>query len=127
VAERLAFEHGYGALVTGESLGQVASQTLENLSCVEAAVSILVLRPLIGLDKAEIVAVARRIGTYDISILPYEDCCTLFAPKNPVTRARRGRVEQLEQRLDVEGLIAAALNQMEIFSVAETMTEEVGR
>lgn len=126
VAERLAFEHGYGALVTGESLGQVASQTLENLSCVEAAVSILVLRPLIGLDKAEIVALARRIGTYDISILPYEDCCTLFAPKNPVTRARRDRVEQLEQRLDVGGLIAAALNGTEIFSVGETVTEEVG-
>lgn len=127
VAERLAIEHEYGALVTGESLGQVASQTLENLSCVNAAVSILVLRPLIGLDKAEIVALARRIGTYDISILPYEDCCTLFAPKNPVTRARRDRVEQLERRLDVEGLIAAALSQTEVFSVAETMTEEVGR
>lgn len=127
VAERLATEHGYGALVTGESLGQVASQTLENLSCVDAAVNILVLRPLIGLDKAEIVTLARRIGTYDISILPYEDCCTLFAPKKPVTRARRDRVEQLEQRLDVERLIAAALSRTEVFSVAETMTEQVVR
>ncbi|HXF03964.1 MAG TPA: tRNA uracil 4-sulfurtransferase ThiI [Blastocatellia bacterium] len=127
VAERLATEHGYGALVTGESLGQVASQTLENLSCVDAAVNILVLRPLIGLDKAEIVTLARRIGTYDISILPYEDCCTLFAPKKPVTRARRDRVEQLEQRLDVERLIAAALSRTEVFSVTETMTEQVVR
>lgn len=127
VAERLALEHSYGALVTGESLGQVASQTLENLTCVEAAVNILVLRPLIGLDKAEIVALARRIGTFDISILPYEDCCTLFAPRHPATRARRDRVEQLEKKLGVEGLIATALNQMEIVSVAETVTEVVGR
>lgn len=125
VAERLALEHGYGALVTGESLGQVASQTLENLTCVDAAVDILVLRPLIGLDKAEIVALARRIGTYDISILPYEDCCTLFAPKHPTTRARPDRIEPLEKNLDVEGLMAAAMKEMEILSVAETMTEIV--
>jgi len=123
IAERLARQHNYGALVTGESLGQVASQTLENLTCVDAAVDMLVVRPLIGLDKAEIVTLARRIGTYDISILPYEDCCTLFAPKRPATHARRDRVEQLECSLDVEGLIAGALGRTEVIAVAETTIE----
>jgi len=119
VAERIAETHGYGALATGESLGQVASQTMENLACVEAATRMLVLRPLIGWDKAEIVRLAREIGTYEISILPYEDCCLLFAPRHPETHARRERVEAIEAHLDIPRLIESALARMEIFSVTE--------
>jgi thiamine biosynthesis protein ThiI len=119
VAERIAETHGYGALATGESLGQVASQTMENLACVEAATRMLVLRPLVGWDKAEIVRLAREIGTYEISILPHEDCCVLFAPRHPETHARLDRVEAIEAHLDIPRLIESALARMEIFSVTE--------
>ncbi len=119
VAERIADARRYGALATGESLGQVASQTLENLACVDAVTRMLVLRPLLGLDKAEIIRLAKRIGTYEISILPYEDCCVLFAPRHPETHARRDRLEQIEARLDVPGLIESAVQRLEVFSVTE--------
>ncbi len=119
VAERIAEARGYGALATGESLGQVASQTMENLACVDAVTRRLILRPLIGLDKAEIVRRAREIGTYEISILPYEDCCVLFAPRHPETRARLDRIEAIEARLDIPRLVESALDRMEIFSVTE--------
>ncbi len=119
VAERIAEAHGYGALATGESLGQVASQTMENLACVDAVTRMLVLRPLIGWDKVEIVRLAREIGTYEISILPYEDCCVLFAPRHPETRARRERVEAIEARLDIPRLVESALERLEVFSVTE--------
>lgn len=117
VAERLARLHRYEALVTGESVGQVASQTIHNLTCIERAVEILVLRPLTGFDKLEIIRWARQIGTYEISILPHEDCCTLFASKNPTTKGRPGQVEAVESRLDVEALIAGALERLEVFTV----------
>jgi len=119
VAERIAERYGYGALATGESLGQVASQTMENMACVDAVTRMLVLRPLLGLDKAEIVRLARAIGTYEVSILPYEDCCVLFAPRHPQTRARPERVEAIEARLDVPRLVESALEQLEVFSVTE--------
>ena len=88
IATALARERRCGALATGESLGQVASQTLENIACIEAAAGLPVLRPLIGMDKAEAVSLAKRIGTFDTSILPYDDCCSLFVPRHPATRAR---------------------------------------
>ena len=94
------------ALVTGESLGQVSSQTLENMALIEAACPMPILRPLVTFDKVETMALARRIGTYDTSIEPYEDCCSLFVPANPATRANRGRIEQAESRLDVNALAA---------------------
>lgn len=94
------------ALVTGENLGQVASQTLENLGVIEDAAGLPVLRPLITYDKAEIVAQARRIGTFETSILPYEDACALFVPKHPATRARIGDLVQAEAGLDVDGMAA---------------------
>ncbi|MCS6817489.1 MAG: tRNA 4-thiouridine(8) synthase ThiI [Blastocatellia bacterium] len=119
VAERIAQTYRYGALATGESLGQVASQTMKNLACVDAATRMLVLRPLVGWDKAEIVRLARQIGTYEISILPYEDCCILFAPRHPETHARLERVEAIEAPLDVPRLVKSALERMEIFSVTE--------
>lgn len=114
IAEVLARRLGAGGLVTGESLGQVASQTLENLASIEDAVSIPILRPLIGTDKEEISRIARQIGTYDISILPDQDCCTLFVPKNPATRTTVGEVRAAEAALTVEGLVQMALEKTEV-------------
>jgi thiamine biosynthesis protein ThiI len=101
------------ALVTGESLGQVASQTLQNLSVIEAAATLPVLRPLIGMDKSEIIREAQAIGTHDTSILPDQDCCTLFVPRHPATRARPDRIETLEHGLDLAALIQLALEGMQ--------------
>jgi thiamine biosynthesis protein ThiI len=120
IAERVARKHRYHALATGESIGQVASQTVHNLECVDRAVDILTLRPLTGFDKVEIVNRAKHIGTYAISILPHEDCCALFAPKQPKTRARIREVEAFEARLDAEKLMATALERMEVFRVSPT-------
>ena len=116
IAEAIAREEGALALCTGDSLGQVASQTLENLHAVNQAATLPVLRPLIGWDKGEIVAEAKRIGTYEISILPDEECCTLFAPKHPVTRARLEVVLQAEARLPTEELLALALKEREVLT-----------
>jgi len=109
IAERIAEADGCKALVTGESLGQVASQTLDSLGATDSAVDMLVLRPLIGLDKLEITSLAERFGTFETSILPYEDCCTVFVPKHPVTRPRMETIRDAEAALDVEGMISAAL------------------
>lgn len=114
IAQALAGEHGYGALVTGESLGQVASQTLENLATIEEAVQVPILRPLIGLDKQEIIDRARDLGTYDISILPYEDCCSLFLPEHPATKATVEEVRRIEAELDVAALVRSALGELEV-------------
>ncbi len=109
IAQELARREGILALVTGESLGQVASQTVENLAVIEQAVEIPVLRPLIGFDKQEIIAVARDIDTYDLSIQPYLDCCTLFVPKHPATQAHLDDVLINEQRLAANDLINTAI------------------
>jgi thiamine biosynthesis protein ThiI len=113
IAEALARQRGALALVTGESLGQVASQTLQNLSVIEAAATLPVLRPLIGLDKSEIIQEAQAIGTHDTSILPDQDCCTLFVPRHPATRAQPDRIEALEQSLDLPALMQLALEGMQ--------------
>jgi thiamine biosynthesis protein ThiI len=102
VAERVARAGGAGALVTGEALAQVASQTLENLGVIGAAATMPVLRPCLAHDKRETIAVAQRIGTYETSILPFDDCCSLFVPEHPETRAKMDRVLACEARLDVE-------------------------
>ncbi|MBI4208329.1 MAG: tRNA 4-thiouridine(8) synthase ThiI [Deltaproteobacteria bacterium] len=104
IAERLAKKQKALALVTGESLGQVASQTLENLRAIEQSVEIPIFRPLIGMDKIEIENSARKIGTYEISIQEDQDCCQLFIPKNPTTKAHWRSLEQAEKSLDIEGL-----------------------
>jgi len=96
--------------VTGESLGQVASQTLQNLRVIESAVTLPVLRPLIGMDKSEIMREAEAIETFAISILPDQDCCSLFVPRHPATAAPLAQIEALEQRLDVPALIEAAMS-----------------
>ncbi|MCL6637366.1 MAG: tRNA 4-thiouridine(8) synthase ThiI [Alicyclobacillus sp.] len=109
IASALAQQHGLLALITGESLGQVASQTLESLHVINAVTRLPVLRPLIGSDKLEIIELARRIGTYETSILPYEDCCTLFVPPNPRTRPRLAETEAAEAKLAVDELVADAV------------------
>jgi thiamine biosynthesis protein ThiI len=109
IAERLAHKGRAQALVTGEVVGQVASQTLENMTAIAQATTLEVLRPLVGMDKDEITAEARRIGTYDISIMPDQDCCTLFTPRHPATRARLAAVEQAELALPIEQMVAAAV------------------
>ncbi len=110
IAEALARQRGAQALVTGEALGQVASQTLKNLSVIEAAATLPILRPLVGMDKIEIIQQAQQIGTYDTSILPDQDCCTLFVPRNPSTNANLKRIESLERGLDLSTLIEQTLD-----------------
>ncbi|MDR2132542.1 MAG: tRNA 4-thiouridine(8) synthase ThiI [Clostridiales Family XIII bacterium] len=108
IAERVASETACGVLITGENLGQVASQTAESLIVTDEAVKLPVMRPLIAFDKAEIIAKAKEIGTYETSILPYEDCCTVFLPKHPVTKPKLKNILLSESKLDAETLIAAA-------------------
>ena len=115
-ASRIAARHRVRALVTGENLGQVASQTLDNLSVIEDAASLPVLRPLITFDKAEIIAKAQAIGTYELSILPYDDCCSLFVPRHPATHARLGEARAAEEGLDVDALAD------QLADAAETVT-----
>ena len=117
LADMLAQELRCRALVTGENLGQVASQTMQALAVSEDVTTMPVLRPLIGMDKEEIVSIARRIGTLETSILPYEDCCTVFTPKHPKTKPVLEAVEAEEARLDVEGLIARAIENTEKIQV----------
>ena len=114
IAERISAAESYGALITGECLGQVASQTLENLTCIGAATSVPVLRPVLTYDKEEIIAIARRIGTFDISILPEPDCCTVFQPNRPVIRGRLEDCLAAEDKMDVEGLVHRALDGTEM-------------
>src|SRR6185369_12066774 len=118
IADAVADKLEADALVTGDNLGQVASQTIENLTAIEAAARRVVLRPLITYDKVETTALARRIGTYETSILPYEDCCSLFVPAHPATRARAHDVEHVEEKLDVAAEIAAAVAGSERINVA---------
>jgi len=113
IAEHLAGLEGAKALVTGESLGQVASQTLENLTVIEEAVRLPVLRPLIGMDKEEISAQARGIGTYEISIQPDQDCCTLFVPRHPATRATVEEIDRAELTLDIGRLVKMSVERAE--------------
>ena len=117
IAERIARDVDARALVTGEVVGQVASQTLENIAAIAAATTLPVLRPLVGMDKEEITAEATRLGTYAISIVPDEDCCTLFTPRHPVTRARAAEIEAAERTLPIDEMVRRA--------VAEAVVEEL--
>ncbi|PYR94754.1 MAG: tRNA 4-thiouridine(8) synthase ThiI [Acidobacteria bacterium] len=109
IAERIARENRAQALVTGEVVGQVASQTLENLSTIGSVAAMPVLRPLVGMDKEEITAEAQRLGTYPISIIPDQDCCTLFTPRHPATKARRYDVESAEAQLPIDEMVNEAV------------------
>ncbi len=106
IAESIARKEKAKALVTGESLGQVASQTLENMSVIQQAATLPILRPLVGMDKQEIIDHARRIGTFDISSIPDQDCCQLFVPKHPATKAKSHEVEEAETKFDVKAMVA---------------------
>ena len=117
IAQRIAKEHGCGALITGENLGQVASQTMEAMTVTGAVVDIPIFMPLVGMDKEEIVTIARKIGTMETSILPYEDCCTVFTPKHPKTKPTLAQLENVEQKLDREALIAEAIASVEKIKV----------
>ena len=114
IAQRVAEKRYCDALVTGESIGQVASQTIQGLTCTNASVSIPVFRPLIAMDKTEIIEIAQKIGTFETSILPEEDCCSVFSPKKPVTKPRLERIEKSESALDVEKLIQDAIDNIEV-------------
>ena len=109
ISEKIAYMRSCGALVTGESIGQVASQTMESLLSTDSAVFLPVFRPVIGMDKLEIMAIARQIGTYETSILPFEDCCTVFTPRHPATRPKLDAVLAAEALLDVDALVEEAL------------------
>jgi thiamine biosynthesis protein ThiI len=113
IAQAIAKKTGAIALVTGDSLGQVASQTIPNLAVVEEATDLPVLRPLVAMDKQEITLQAERIGTYPISIQPDEDCCQLFVPRHPATRTNLSQVRESESPIDVDGLVAAALAEVQ--------------
>ena len=113
IAERLSKQIGSQAIITGESLGQVASQTIESITSSNSVVTMPVLRPLIMFDKNDIIDISRKIGTYETSILPYEDCCTVFLPKFPAIKPNLDKVIKAEQKLDIEQLIEQAMNNIE--------------
>ncbi len=114
IAEKIAELENAKAIYTGEALGQVASQTIENITIVEESVNLPIMRPLIGFDKIDIISKAQEIGTYDISILPHEDCCTLYVPKHPATKARLIDIQKNEASLDSDALIEESLRTAEI-------------
>ena len=113
ITQRLAEQRHCQAIVTGESIGQVASQTIYGLTCTNAVCSLPVFRPLIAMDKSDIIDIAQEIGTYDISIVPEEDCCSIFAPKKPITKPKLERIEKSEEKLDIEALIEGAMATIE--------------
>ncbi|MCL1802945.1 MAG: tRNA 4-thiouridine(8) synthase ThiI [Eubacteriaceae bacterium] len=118
VAEAMKSKIGFSAIITGESLGQVASQTIESINCTQQAlIETSVMRPLIGIDKNEITLIAKRIGTYDISIRPYDDCCTVFVPKHPQTRPVTEKVAFEEGKLDMESLVGQALEKTDLLTI----------
>ena len=118
ISQRIAKQDGCGALITGENLGQVASQTMEAMAVTGAVVDIPIFMPLVGMDKEEIVTIARKIGTLDTSILPYEDCCTVFTPKHPKTKPTLSQLINAEKALDRESLIQRALDSVEKIKVS---------
>jgi len=117
IAQRIGKQHGCDALITGENLGQVASQTMQAMAVTGAVVDIPIFMPLVGMDKEEIVTIARKIGTLETSILPYEDCCTVFTPKHPKTKPTLGQLIYAEKNLDREALIQQALENIEKLTV----------
>ena len=122
IAQRVAEKNDCLAIVNGESIGQVASQTLESMSVINKVVDIPVIRPVVTYDKLEIIDLAEKLHTYEVSILPYEDCCTIFTPKNPVTRPHINKVENQEQRFDWQPLINKAVEETEDIMIYPTTT-----
>lgn len=117
IAEKIALKNGSLALITGEAIGQVASQTMESLLVTDSAVGLPVYRPLIGMDKNEVIHIAKRIGTFDTSILPYEDCCTLFVARHPATRPSLEKTLDYEAVLDESKMISEAMERAETLMI----------
>ena len=117
LAEKVARRNNCGALITGESLAQVASQTMRAIAVTDSVVNMPVFRPCIGLDKEEIVEIARKIGTFETSILPYEDCCTVFTPRHPRTRPEIEKVKAEESKLDFDALVDDAFATLDTIDV----------
>jgi thiamine biosynthesis protein ThiI len=117
IASRLALEYNCGCLISGESLGQVASQTLGAMICTEAEARVPIFKPLIGLDKNEIVSIARKIDTFETSILPYEDCCTVFTPRHPKTNPKLDEIIEAEKAVDFETLEDEAYENIEFMKI----------
>ena len=124
IAERAAQKYKCLAIVNGESIGQVASQTLESMQTINHVIDMPVIRPVVTYDKLEIIDVARRINTYETSILPFEDCCTIFTPKNPVTKPHPEKAEKMEAGWDFEALIDECLEKMETVVVTPATPQE---
>ena len=114
IAEKICEQNELGAIITGESLGQVASQTMQSINVTNSVVSLPVFRPLIAFDKEDIVEIAKKIGTFETSILPYEDCCTVFLPKYPVIKPTIKKAEYQEKFLNIDELVNDALNTKEV-------------
>lgn len=125
ISERVAKKEGILSLTTGESLGQVASQTMESMNVINEVTNYPIIRPLVAMDKIEIIEIAQKINTYDISILPYEDCCTIFVPDQPKTMPRREKVHQFEDPVDFEEEIVEAIQGIETITVKETDLDRV--
>jgi len=115
IAEEIAKKEKAKAIVTGESLAQVSSQTLQNIAAIEEVTKVPILRPVVGMDKVEIIDLAKKLGTYNISIKPQEDCCTLFIPKHPTTRAKIEKLKELEKKLKIRKIVKDAIKKAEIF------------
>ena len=124
IADRIAADNACGAIVTGENLGQVASQTMSAMGVTEAVTTVPVLRPLIGFDKEEIVRLARKVGTFDTSILPYEDCCTVFTPRHPELKPKADVAAEIESALDVEALVEEAVHGIEYVKLEVKKADE---
>lgn len=119
IGERICKKYGLDMMITGESLGQVASQTIEGVTAINEVTEVPILRPLIAMDKREIIEIADAIDTFETSILPYDDCCSVFTPDNPVTKPKLSNVHKNEEDLDVDGLVDEVLSNMEIITVKE--------
>ena len=117
IAEKVAITRDYQALITGENLGQVASQTIYSMDVINRSVQLPILRPLVGMDKVDIIQWSKEIETYETSIQPFDDCCSIFLPKHPVTRPKIVDIEQSESKLDVDYLVENALESMKIIEI----------
>lgn len=124
IADKLSLDNSYDAIITGENLGQVASQTIDGLKVTDIITRKLVFRPLIGMDKINIIDIAREIGTYETSILPFEDCCTVFLPKHPSLRPEVEEMENSEETLDIDKLVEQAINDMKIIKIGGNHEKE---
>ena len=117
IAEKISKANKYDALITGENLGQVASQTIDALKVTNDSTDMLVFRPLIGMDKVDIIEIAQDIETYETSIKPFEDCCTVFLPKSPLLKPKIDEIERAEEALDIEGLVNRAVDEMKFIRI----------